>query len=303
MSFILKILEKLVDRGIREKHLIERPLNKSQHAYQTGKGTESAIHYLTDEIEKSITNQGAAIVVFLDIAGAFDNTGFQTIEQSLSDKGVDRWTINWILAMLESRNIKATSLGSEIAYNPTKGCPQGGCLSPLLWNIVIDSLLNKLTINGKFKVSAYADDLAIIITGHKNLTSAMSSKMNEAMKIVENWCNETGLSVNPDKTVMMKFSKGNKDKALTAIKIYGKNIQRVNNFKYLGIVFDENFKWGLHIDNAVEKGRKAFWACRNMLSKHWGLKTKGNALDLPANYKTSGHIWINHMVAFSQKID
>lgn len=274
MSFILKVLEKLVDRGIREKQLKDNPLNGSQHAYQTGKGTESANHYLTDEIEKSITNNGAAIVVFLDIAGAFDNTGFQTIEQSLMTKGVDRWTINWIMAMLKSRIIKTTSLGCDIAYNPTKGCPQGGCLSPLLWSIVLDSLLNKLVTDSKFKVSAYADDLAIIITGNRKLIGAMSSKMNEAMKIVELWCTETALSVNPDKTVFMKFSKGTKDKTLTAIKIYGKSIHRVKSFKYLGVVYDEKLKWDTHIDQAVEKGKKAIWACRNMLSKHWGLNPK-----------------------------
>lgn len=274
MSFILKVLEKLVDRGIREKHLIENPLNGSQHAYQTGKGTESASHYMTDEIEKSITNQGAAIVVFLDIAGAFDNTGFQTIEQSLRAKGVDAWIINWIMTMLKTRSIKASSLGSETSYNPTKGCPQGGCLSPLLWSIVMDALLNKLTIDGKFKVSAYADDLAIIITGHKNLIGAMSSHMNKAMKTVEQWCNETGLSVNPDKTVLMKFSKGTKDEPLNAIKIYGKKILRVKSFKYLGVIYDEKLNWGTHIEHAIEKGKKAIWACRNMVSKHWGLKPK-----------------------------
>lgn len=44
MSFILKVLEKLIDKYIREDVLIENQLNKSQHAYQKGKSTESALH-------------------------------------------------------------------------------------------------------------------------------------------------------------------------------------------------------------------------------------------------------------------
>lgn len=123
MSFILKVLEKLIDRHIREKHLKNIPLNRFKHAYQTGKSTESALHYKTDEIEKTITNEGAAIVVFLDISGAFDNTGFHAIKDSLRAKEVESWMINWIVSMLKFRRIKASSLGSEIAYSPTKGCP------------------------------------------------------------------------------------------------------------------------------------------------------------------------------------
>lgn len=122
ISFILKVLEKLIDRGIREKYLKKNPLNTSQHAYQTGKGTDSGGHYLTDEIEKSITNQGVAIVVFLDIAGAFDNTGFETIEKALNNKGVDTWMINWIMAMLKSRTMKTSNLGNQTEYNSTQGC-------------------------------------------------------------------------------------------------------------------------------------------------------------------------------------
>lgn len=45
-----------------------------------------------------------------------------------------------------------------------KGCPQGGIISPLLWDLVIDSLLNDL--NGKgYSTIGYAGDITIPITG------------------------------------------------------------------------------------------------------------------------------------------
>lgn len=65
MSFILKVLEKVIDRRIREKNLILKPLSNSKHAYQQGKGTESALHYLVTEIEKNTRNEDISLVVGL----------------------------------------------------------------------------------------------------------------------------------------------------------------------------------------------------------------------------------------------
>lgn len=158
MSFILKVLEKLFDRRIREKDLIIKPLHPSQNAYTRGKGPESALHYLITEIEKNTRNEDCCLVAFIDIEGAFDHTSFETIRKSATDKNIDSWIVNWIAAMLKSRNIKASMAGSNVVYNPTQGCLQGGCISPLLWCLVVDSLIKELTARG-FKVSAFADDL------------------------------------------------------------------------------------------------------------------------------------------------
>ena len=44
MSFILKTLEKLLDKNIRMYDLKESKLNSKQFAYQEGKRTETALH-------------------------------------------------------------------------------------------------------------------------------------------------------------------------------------------------------------------------------------------------------------------
>jgi hypothetical protein len=49
--FLLKMMEKLVDRHIRDGALKEYPLHRNQHAYQTGKSTETALHNVVTCIE------------------------------------------------------------------------------------------------------------------------------------------------------------------------------------------------------------------------------------------------------------
>lgn len=274
MSFILKTLEKLIDFNIRNKVLPTFPLHKFQHAYQPGKGTDTALHSLVSEVEKNILSQGMSLAVFIDIEGAFDNTSFETITKAAKDKGVNKWTLEWINKMLKNRLIKSCSDDDDFYYNPTRGCPQGGCLSPILWCLVVDSLICQLAEKGFF-VAAYADDLAILTSAKNKFKNELCKRMkHQGMKIVENWCNETGLSVNPEKSNVMNFSKCHNRKLTIDITLFGKAIKQTDNFKYLGIHLDEKLLWNNHIDKIITKSRRTLWAVKSMVARSWGLNPK-----------------------------
>jgi len=80
-----------------------------------------------------------------------------------------------------------------------RGCPQGGVLPPILWNITVDDLLVKLNEAG-YKAIGYTFDIAILISG--GLQEVLSLMMSKAIRMVEIWCSGSGLSVNLDKTVL-----------------------------------------------------------------------------------------------------
>jgi hypothetical protein len=77
-SFLLKTMEKLVDRHIRDSALREHPLHRNQHAYQIGKSTETALHNVVTCIANAIEQKDLALGYFLDIQGAFDRTSYDT---------------------------------------------------------------------------------------------------------------------------------------------------------------------------------------------------------------------------------
>lgn len=270
MSFILKAMEKILDNHIREKVLDKNPLSKDQHAYQKGKSTESALHHLVHRIEKALEHKEIAITTFIDIEGAFDNTDFSIIRKSLEKKGISKLLTEWITSMLRNRNISASNQKSNIKYNPTRGCPQGGCLSPLLWCMVVDELLNTLKQN-KFDTVGYADDIAIICSNKKKFEGTVCDRTNKAMEIIENWCKTSGLKVNPDKAEIIKFSSDNKNELKKEVEIFGNKIKQVKSVKYLGIILDEKLLWNKQIEYISDKGRKTLYAARKMVSKSWGL--------------------------------
>ena len=89
VSFLLKTLERLVDRFLRDEILSLKPLHPNQHAYQAGKYVEMAPHQLVVWVEKAPDQHEVALGVFLDIEGAFNNTSYDSMCAALVRHGVD----------------------------------------------------------------------------------------------------------------------------------------------------------------------------------------------------------------------
>lgn len=164
-----------------------------------------------------------------------------------------------------------THLGKSVTANTTRGFPQGGVLSPLLWNIVVDGLLKRLEANGVF-VQGYADDLAILAIGKFEHTA--SELLSRALGIVDKWCAEAGLIVNPAKVVIVPFTRRRRLGGLVPLKIQGADIRFVKQVKYLGVILDHRLKWNKHIKHAIDRGKWALMSCRRMVGGSWGLKPK-----------------------------
>jgi ribonuclease HI len=268
-SFQLKALEKLIDRHIRDCVLNARPLHPMQFAYQAGKSTESALHCLVGRLERALETHQTVLATFLDIQGAFDNTSFASIAGAAAERGVDRIHVKWIESMLRSRQIRSKLYNCSLEVFAMKGCPQGGVLSPLLWCLVVDDLLWKLNNLG-LHTQGYADDLVTSIMGVDHGT--ISELMQRALRIIEKWCNEHCLSVNPDKTVIVPFTTKRKLEKLRAPKLYGKKLEFTSSVKYLGVWLDAKLTWNKHLEHVTKKATMLMHMCRRAYGQTWGLR-------------------------------
>ena len=71
---------------------------------------------------------------FADIEEAFNNVTFSAIETALKDSGLPASLIRWISFMLRNRTLVTDLYGVSVTAESQGGCPQGGVLSPLIWN-------------------------------------------------------------------------------------------------------------------------------------------------------------------------
>jgi hypothetical protein len=184
MPFILKILEKIIDRHIRVCGLVEKPLNQNHFAYRAGMSIATALFHVVKSLERCIEHKEIALGAFLDIEGAFDNTSFKTIITAARERGLEETCCRGIEFMLGGRFVHTSLLGSSITAKVMRGCPQGGVLSPLVWNLVVDRLLT-VTNDLSFSTFGYADDIVIIVQG--KFANTVREIMQNALNLIAKW--------------------------------------------------------------------------------------------------------------------
>jgi hypothetical protein len=109
--------------------------------------------------------------------------------------------------MLSNRMVWTEIRGVSSTITVRRGCPQEGVLSPLFWNMVINSFLGCLN-NESLWAQGFAEDNAIVING--KLLRTVCELMQKALFIVQIWFRGVGLSVNADKTSMVLFTNNKK---------------------------------------------------------------------------------------------
>ncbi|XP_067207666.1 uncharacterized protein [Linepithema humile] len=163
-----------------------------------------------------------------------------------------------------------TSLGTaKVCEWVGRGCPQGGVLFLLLWCLVADGLLKALDDRG-FTAQGYADDVAILVRGP--FLETLLKLMQGALEVVEEWCQRTGLAVNPLKTGLTVFTRKYKVGTIVGPTLGGVRLVPTESVKYLGVILDRKLLWEEHLRNRCKSLCQYFWMCRRTFGQTWGLK-------------------------------
>ena len=119
---VLQVLEPICEAKFHERSNGFRPYRSAQNA--------------TAQCYKMIQLQHLYYVVDVDIQGFFDNINHNKLIRQMWSMGIhDQKVLAIVKAML-----KAEILFDDITISPETGSPQGGVLSPLLSNIVLNEL-------------------------------------------------------------------------------------------------------------------------------------------------------------------
>ena len=144
------------------KHRVE-PLHPHLYAYQEGVGTTECI---TDVL--NCINNRPALVAFLDFEKAFELANPAAILISLARKGIKGHILAWNKNYLMNRQDRVKFQGTLSTYKDLEnGTPQGGILSPYLFNLLMEDLLN-LQLPRNVDIFIFADDVCVVVRGtHK----------------------------------------------------------------------------------------------------------------------------------------
>jgi len=97
-------------------------------------------------------------VIFTDISKAFDSINHIVLIDILDRLGVGEPLLSWFKSYITGRRQFVSLFNQKSAeYLVTSGVPQGGHLSPLLFNIIINTLCESIDT----KMLLFADDVKL----------------------------------------------------------------------------------------------------------------------------------------------
>lgn len=152
--------------------------------FRPGRSCHPAISRAQEYIQDGYTT-----VVDIDLAQFFDRVCHDRLMSRLQRSIPDKRVLRLIRSYLN-----CGILDNGLVYVPTEGTPQGGPLSPLLSNIVLDELDKELESRGH-KVVRYADDCNIYVKSQRSGERVMAT----VTRFVED---KLRLKVNRDKSAV-----------------------------------------------------------------------------------------------------
>jgi len=219
-----------------------KKLSDNQAAYRRRMGCEDHIFTLKSTIDLNTKNGKKLFVLFVDLSGAFDTVSHNLLWTKLDRLGLSYKFINFIKQIYKHAAAKVRTNESESEFfNIEKGVLQGETLSPMLWNIFLDGIVEELNNNAetravtlnekKLKILMYADDIA--------MTAGNAFDMQEKIETLRNFFITHDLKINLNKTNVVAY--GTSKRKNKSPKFYWgeETIQPASEYKYLGVILRE----------------------------------------------------------------
>ncbi|KAL0811463.1 hypothetical protein ABMA28_009863 [Loxostege sticticalis] len=157
--------------------------------------------------------------------------------------------------------------GEEVPRSTNKGCVQGSIGGPILWNLLLDPLLQELERRGHY-VQAFADDVVLMFDGNTALD--IEREANTALSYIEDWGTKNKLRFAPHKTSAMVMTRKLKFDN-PRLKMGGVDIALSKQVKILGLHIDNKLTFNEHVGKQTAKALDIFKQVSRAAKISWGL--------------------------------
>ena len=208
----------------------------------------SAMHDWHEHLDKGADVQA----IFFDLQKAFDSVPHGPLIDKLISLNVPTVLVSWISSYLYNRKQQVGVCGvNSDPVNVISGVPQGSVLGPLLFLIYIDGLTS-IPLNGGSLV-IFADDLLL----HRTIYCAEDTlALQEDVDSLANWITVHQLTLNVRKFKSLLVSRKHSYLSGQSIMVSGQVLEKVESYKYLGVVINSTLTWSNHISRVCSRARQ-----------------------------------------------
>jgi hypothetical protein len=237
------------------------PLHEGQAGFSKGRGCEDNVFTLYETIRQRREAGQRTYVFYLDIRKAFDSTWHDGMWSKLWEKGVRGPLWSTIRNMYGKMRSRARVNGVLSADFPVRrGTAQGCTLSPLLYNIYADGLLQAVEAAGLGVAVGpgsllgglmFADDFAGL--------EASPERLQQLINVVGSYLEEWGLKANVAKSAIVVYGpqRTTTPQPEGGWRWHDSVILVQDTYKYLGLFLHGGGSWTSHVASVITKGNAA----------------------------------------------
>ncbi|GBN30731.1 hypothetical protein AVEN_233291-1 [Araneus ventricosus] len=232
-----KILEKLLLERLNH-HLRRNNLqHPNQYGFRTNRSTEEALLDLLEKINSAKNSNQHALMISLDIKGAFDHLQYTSIKNSLDNLKYHSKTLEILIDILSNRKVAINTSQGPATWNQQQGCSH----------------------DFVFLVNAVSKQEV------KNLA-------NKALQTFKTWTDKHKLEISLDKTYYLHINKNRSGPIwYSGIKWGQTNIKRASVIKYLGVLIDDKLNFAAHLSAIKNKSLILHQGLKNVAGTSCGL--------------------------------
>ena len=200
-----KILEKIVVKQLNTHCNDHNIIPVEQFGFREKSSVELTLLSATEVWLEAIDKGQLVGTLLIDLAKAFDTVSHQQLLLELSSIHCGTNALTWFRSFLTNRQQRVKQESTLTPWKPvTRGVPQGSCLSPLLFNILVRELPRSVNA----RMWQFADDIT------ESVFSASSEKIKEelakAYHSTKSFCSSKQLDINLSKIQFIIFKSPSK---------------------------------------------------------------------------------------------
>ena len=278
-----KLFEKLIRARLNSAVEAAGDLSPRQYGFRKGRSTIDAIGEVQQAVSRAESHnhysRRVVLLVTLDVKNAFNSARWVDMLEALRNTfRIPAYLLRLIENYLRQRLLIYETREGTRTMDVTSGAAQGSILGPDLWNVAYDSLLRS-EMPEETVLVGYADDVAALIAA-RNVEMAQL-KLNQVMRVVNNWMANHGLSLALSKTEIVILTKKRID-TVVPLRVGDVVIQSTRAAKYLGVMVDNKLTWRDQIFRTADKASKMVAQLSRLMANVGGPKSSRRRLMMSA---------------------
>ena len=261
-----------------------------QHGFRSGRSTQTALQEITDYVTDGLNRpkpRHRTVLVAIDLSKAFDTVNHDILFDDIANLPLNNYIKRFLLSYLRGRLTYVVFRGRKSRYRKMRqGVPQGGVLSPTLFNLYMSKLPSPPP---GMKLVTYADDSTVLKSGP--VIGPLCTELNNYLDTLNQWFKDRSLLISPSKSSATLFTTwGNEMSKTLEIEIDGTTVPTVQNPSILGVTLDPMMTFGPHTQNLKKKINGRNNILKALAGTSWGLEKE----TLLTTYKATSGSLLNY---------